>query len=312
MRVLGLSVAAILALVWPAMAGAFEGRINAVITRGNETNALLYTVGTGHVRIEVTGSTWPHPVNIVELNSGAVTLLFPHNRSFVRLKNGAAHAPSRVPADAPPAGVWREAHQTAHGAGALPAPSVPPAIGPQPGIPGGRPIATLALASPPGAPAIRDLPLPPGGLPSGIGPQPAGAGVVPAMPAMPMPMMPMPGEKLELRATTNAMTILGFPCVRYEVKQRGQTLEIWAKEKLLTYHAYLRNQPSRFGPRMLEEQWPALLEDRKLFPLRASLRLDNGAERFCFEVKSVTPEKITGEKLFQPPADYHELEPLPF
>src|SRR5215475_5092917 len=70
---------------------AFEGRIQVVTTRGSETNALLYTVGTNCLRIEVASSTtspagWPNPVDLVEPNSGMLTLLFPHNRSFVRLK----------------------------------------------------------------------------------------------------------------------------------------------------------------------------------------------------------------------------------
>jgi hypothetical protein len=333
---LGLSLVAAIALVWPQWAGAFEGKIAAELIRGTETNALLYTVGTNHLRIEVTGSTWPHPVNIVDLKSGAVTLVFPHNRSFVRLRSGGAHAPSRVPADAPSAGVSREARQTAPEAGALPVPSgigpqagapgapslpnlpsrpvgLPPGIGPQSGIAAGTQFSNPPAVLPSG-PAIGNLPLPPGGLPPGIGPQPAGGGAVPAMPAMamPMPMIAMPGEKLELQATTNTMNILGFPCIRYDVKQRGETLEVWATDKLFAYRAWLRNQPSRFGPRMLEDQWPALLESHKLFPLRAIVRFDHGAERFRFEVKSVTPEKITDEKLFQPPADYHEFEPLPF
>jgi hypothetical protein len=74
----------------------------------------------------------------------------------------------------------------------------------------------------------------------------------------------------------------------------------------------LRNEPTRFGPRMLGEQWPELLQARKLFPLRVVLRFDNGAETFRFEVKSVTPEKIADEKQFEPPDGYHELRPLPF
>ena len=130
------------------------------------------------------------------------------------------------------------------------------------------------------------------------------------MPAM--PMMPMPGEKLELTPTKDAKDILGFPCTRYELKQRGQTLEVWATEKLLPFQQYLRDQPHRFGPRMLEEQWPEMLQTRKLFPLRVILRFDNGTETFRFEVKSVTPEKIADEKRFEPPVGYHELRPLPF
>ena len=112
----------------------------------------------------------------------------------------------------------------------------------------------------------------------------------------------------------HSANILGFACARYELKQRGETLEIWATDKLLPYQPYLRNQPSRFGPRMIEEQWPEMLKERNLFPLRVSLRYDNDTVRFRFEVRSVKEEKIASPdgKLFHPPADYHEIEPLPF
>ena len=121
-------------------------------------------------------------------------------------------------------------------------------------------------------------------------------------------------EKMELKATGETTNLLGFACQRYEIKQRGETLEIWATEQLFAYQAYVRNQSRRFGPRMIEEQWPGLLTAKKLFPLRTSLRFDNGPERFRFEVKSVTRQKIEGldGKLFQPPPEYHEIQPLPF
>src|SRR5437660_11050767 len=67
-------------------AAAFEGRITVMITQGSEPTPLLYTVGANSLRIEVTGSQWPHPIDIIDLKSGALTLLFPHNRSFVTFK----------------------------------------------------------------------------------------------------------------------------------------------------------------------------------------------------------------------------------
>ena len=125
--------------------------------------------------------------------------------------------------------------------------------------------------------------------------------------------MPAMAEKLELKATGKKEKILGFACEQYELKQRGETLEIWATDQLLPYQPYLRSQPHRFGPRMLEEQWPQMLTSRKLFPLRVSLRFDNGQERFRFEVKSIKSDKIDEKDrtLFQPPADYTEVRPLP-
>ena len=121
-------------------------------------------------------------------------------------------------------------------------------------------------------------------------------------------------EKMELKATGEKTNLLGFACEKFEIKQRGETMEIWATDRLLPFQAYVRNQPPRFGPRMIEEQWGGLLTAKRLFPLRASLRFDNGAERFRFEVKAITPEKISDAsgKLFQPPPDYQEIEPLPF
>ncbi len=73
---------------------------------------------------------------------------------------------------------------------------------------------------------------------------------------------------------------------------------------------------------MIEEQWGELVKAKKLFPLLAVLKLEprlpegtaplSQPERLRFEVKAVTPQKITNENLFQPPPDYHEIESLPF
>ena len=237
---------------------AFEGRIHAVMIQGNETNALLYTVGTNSVRVEMTATNWPNPVDILDCNPGTLTLLFPNNRSFVHLKP-----------------------------------------------------ATEAASM--GAPVMPGMPMPPAGLPQGVGPQSApGAPSIPTMPNMPTPMMP--NAKLELQATGQRTNLLGFACQQYQLKQRGQTLEIWATDQLPPYQSYIRNQPHQFGPHMIEEQWPALVADKKLFPMIASLRYGSGAERMRFEVTSVSAEKIVepDEKLFQPPPQYHEVRPLPF
>jgi Domain of unknown function (DUF4412) len=275
---------------------AFEGRIHAVMTRGNETNALLYTVGTNSLRVEMTATNWPNPVDILDRNSGELTLLFPNNRSYVHLKSATDAVTAPTPGMAgmlmPPGGL-------------------PPGIGPQSG-----PVAPAMPAMPP-RPAMPARPQPPGGLPPGVGPQtPAGPGAVgmPAMPGMPMPMMPGTMEKMELQATGQATNLLGFACQRYELKQRGETLEIWATDQLLPYQPYVQNQPHHFGPRRIEEQWPELVKARKLFPLLAVLHSDHGPERFRFEVQSVTPQKLTDDdaKLFQPPAGWMEIQPLPF
>ena len=274
-------------------ATAFEGQIKAAYTQGGQTTALLYTVGTHALRIEVTGSDRPNPVDVLDLPAGILTLLLPHNRSFVRLSKLAETAAAESPGFlSPPA-------------------SLPPGIGPQVGTP---------LPGLPAPPAL------PNGLPPGVSPQAfmtnaPGAPAMPPQPSMPamgsmppMPMMPMPGEAMELKATGQTTNLLGFACERFEIKQRGESVEIWATDGLLPFQHYVRNQPPRFAPRLIEERWAGLLTARKLFPLRASLRFENGQERFRFEVLAVTPQKLKPEdaRLFLPPADYFETRPLPF
>jgi len=252
---------------------AFEGRIQAMLTRGGQMDSLLYTVGTNCLRVENTATNWPNPVDLLDRHSGVLTLLFPNNRSFVHLPPAAAAANAPAP-------------------GAMP------------------------------------MPMPPGGMPPGVGPQtgtpPAGASAMPQMPQMPqmpaaggmpaMPMMPMPMDKLELKATGETTNLLGYPCARYEIKQRGETMEVWATDQLFPYQPYVQNQPHRFGPQMIEEQWGKLVQAQKLFPLLATLKFDNGPEHFRFEVKAVTPQKLTDDdqKLFVPPDGYIKIEPLPF
>ncbi len=261
---------------------AFEGQIAATLTRGGEIQTWHYSVGTNCVRLERGETNWPFAKNLIARDTGDITLLFPHNHSFVRLKPTAENAvapPPMLPA--------------------MPAP--PPGIGP------------LTQMPPPGPPPVNvgptNLPgLPP---PPALPPMPA----MPAMPPMPaMPMMPMPGETLELKATGETTNILGYACARYEIKQRGEIMEIWATEKLLPFLAWLPNQPARFGPQMLEEKWGELLKVKKLFPLLAVLKFESGPERMRFAVSTITPEPIKDldGALFQIPDDYQEIEPLPF
>jgi hypothetical protein len=136
------------------------------------------------------------------------------------------------------------------------------------------------------------------------------AGGMPSMPMMP----PMPMERFELKATTDTTNLLGYACVRYELKQRNEVMEIWATDKLMTFQPYVQNQPHHFGPRMLEEQWGGMLKAKKLFPLLAVLKYENGPERFRFAVVSIHSQKIDDKdgSLFRPPPDYQEIQPLPF
>ena len=66
---------------------AFEGHVRATLTRGGEVETYLYTIGTNCLRVARGETNWPYTVNLVNRDSGAVTLLFANNRSFVNLPN---------------------------------------------------------------------------------------------------------------------------------------------------------------------------------------------------------------------------------
>ena len=241
----------------------FTGQIRATLARGGDAQQLITTAGTDCLRMERAETDRPYARNLIDRRTGEVTLLYPHNRSFMRLSNNTASAPVR--------------------AENVTMPQMPSGIGPQP------------ASAPPAIPAVPQMPAMGGGMPA-------------------MPMMPMPAEPLELTATEGVTNLLGFACRRYELKQRGEIMEIWAAQTNLPFAPYLQNQPPRFGPRMIEEQWADLVAAKKLFPLLAVLKFENGPERLRYEVRSITPQKPEdqSEELFRPPPDYQQLEPLPF
>ena len=140
------------------------------------------------------------------------------------------------------------------------------------------------------------------------------------MPMMQRPIIP----QLDLKPTGEKTNLLGFVCEKYELRRFGQVMEIWATDRLLPFQGYAQHQPHRFGAPTLEERWSELLKAKKLFPLLAVLRwelptsrigitpVSRAAERYRFEVKSVSSEPVTDESFFLVPAGYHEIQPLPF
>ena len=292
----------ILAGLTAANARAFEGHIDATISRGGPPIGLRYTVSTNLMLVETAETNRPATFDIIDRSSGGVTLVFPHKRCFVRYRPQAESSPAPpVPEGPPPL-------------------KVPPPGGAARTRPEGAPVS-------PGMPSMPPHPGLPEGLPPGIGPTNffGTAGRRPAIPVPPMSVdrgaglapafpMPPPGGGLGLRSTGGETNILGYACKGYEIKQWGQTMQIWATDQLVPFQDYLPNQPPGVGPPMIERQWSELLAARGLFPLRASLRLDNGMERYHFEVVSVRPARITADEArrFQTPEGYIELEPRPF
>lgn len=149
------------------------------------------------------------------------------------------------------------------------------------------------------SPEPRGMPQMPPGIPPGMG--------MPPMPSMAM-------EKLELRDLNEKTNILGYACEHFQMQQRGKILDIWATSQLGAFQPYWRSQPPSVRASTIEEQWADLLQGKRLFPLLATLKLENGLERLRFEVTSIASQRIADEnnELFQPPAGYHETLPLPF
>jgi hypothetical protein len=130
-----------------------------------------------------------------------------------------------------------------------------------------------------------------------------------------MPMMPPPTMgRMELHDTGLKTNLLGYVCKIYQIRQFGETMMIGATDQLLPFQPYLKSQPHHFGPQRLEERWGYLMKANNLFPLFATLKLDNGSERFHFEVTSIASHDLSNDETnrFQPPPEYAEIQPLPF
>jgi hypothetical protein len=239
----------------------FEGMVSAALSRGGTSRSHVESTRKGDLlRIENTTNKL-EPINIVDLAASKLTIVYPHNTTFVvvDLKKSAAGA------------------------------SGPPG----------------AAISDRGSNAASPPPIPP----------------IPPMPPMPVPGMPAPAA---LKATDKTRMIQGFDCTLYTVRERGETFEIWATKDagLFPFRLLERDSLGRpFGPPMLEETWPEKLREKSLFPLEAILKRESGGtERFSFKVdkiskseKSDNPSRTAGgqidnDKLFEPPAGYHEIQ----
>ena len=322
----------------------FEGIIEAVLVRGDYRESCTYSVGSNMLRVARNETDHPYAVNLIERDTGRITLIFPHNLSFMRMEPPAMT--SARPEDFP-------GMPTLIG-------ELPEGIGPQ-----ADSFDMPFTAMPSDLPGMPNMPaqmeagitIPPGGLPEGIGPQAGSCGIphtaMPGIPNMPdatglsgMPsdmgagmqapgMMPEPdGERagrvyegrgqsarrrrsreLLFSETGETTNLLGYACTRCELRQHDRVMEIWATDQLVPFHPWLQDPPPRHpGPQVMEEHWGELLQARKLFPLRIEVRNEEGhSVPFEFKVLSITPRQFDPEeKRFRPPPDYHELEPPPF
>ena len=330
------SILCVIASVVSAVAAdnTFEGAVSATSARpGMDAVHYVFTRKGSQLRIENTSNKL-EPINILDLNGKRLTIVYPHNTTFVNVdltkKQTQANAPG-MPAGFPPPGMPQippmpPTGTTASSPTGAPIgpnlsglPSPPPGFPspPKPSIPS-MPQSHLPAAganAPPSRGPDQMPSMPP--MPAGVGPG-AGAGMAMPMPpslgsGMP-PMPPMPGMfgPTELKKTDKTKRIQGFDCTLYTVSSRGENFEIWATNDsaLFPFQLITRDYIGRrFGPQMLEETWPELLHSKGLFPIEATLKMDpGGQERLSFKVDKIEKKKMDDSKLFLPPENYIEIQ----
>ena len=98
------------ALVSSAIAAdktAFEGTVSVMVTGAStEATQLLFTRKGNQLRIEDAARNKPEPVNLVDLASGKLTIISPHNSTFAQRRsceNARATGQTAAPSSPPPA-----------------------------------------------------------------------------------------------------------------------------------------------------------------------------------------------------------------
>lgn len=297
-----------------------EGTVMATEARGGVPVQTFYTRKDNELRIENPDKSKPEPVNIVDLAAKKLTIVYPHNSSFVVVDLtrtscvGVGDPGGRVPGGSMPVGPGSTIPATTLA-------QIGPSISPPPGFPTPPPMPSMP--SRPNNPMASGIPPMPGGMP-----MPSSLGFS----APPMPPMGGFGGAPELKKTDQTRKIQGFDCTLYTISDRMQTFEIWATpdSALFPFRLLEHNYNSRhFGPQMLEQQWVELLQKQSLFPLEATLRQvplgspsrprtspaptvgavsDSGPPLLTFKVDKIDRKKIDDEKLFQPPEGYFEIQ----
>ena len=259
-----------------------EGVVSATLTRsGAQPAHYVFTRKGALVRIENTDNKL-EPVNIIDLEGKKVTIVYPHNSTFVRVDLVAGGADAGRPSLPNPALALP---------GSTPPATMPAQIGP-------------SITPPPGFPTPPSMPA----MPNQQG---AGGPGMPPMPMMPPPMAGM-SQAEELKKTEQTKKIQGLDCTLYTIEQRGEKFDLWVASDAALFPFRLIERDflgRRFGPQMLEETWPQLLRDKSLFPIEATLKMEPGSqERLSFKVEKIEKKKIDDEKLFQPPERYIEIQ----
>ena len=283
----------------------FEGTISATLTRaGTQITNFEFNRKGNLLRIENTTNKL-EPINIVDLAANKLTIIYPHNTTFVRVdltKRAAQPGVLPLPPNSPSLGSGAAGFPTPPNASQSEAATgqIGPKISPPPGF-----------SSPPPMPSIPPMPNNPMAAAPGMG--------MPSIPMMPpMPAMPGMSGPTELKKTDKTKKIQGFECTLYTMSDRMETFEIWGTNDsdLFPFRLIERDYLGhRFGPQMIEETWPEKLREKSLFPLEATLKMDpGGQERLTFKIDKINSAKADkiDPKLFQSPDKYIEIQASQF
>jgi hypothetical protein len=268
----------------------FEGTISATLTRaGTQVTNFEFNRKGNLLRVENTTNKL-EPINIVDLAANKLTIIYPHNTTFVRVdltKRAAQPGAPPLPPNPPSLGSGAAGFPTPPNA--LQSEAATGQIGP--------------TISPPPMPSIPPIPNNPMAAAPGMG-----------MPSIPMmPAMPGMSGPAELKKTDKTKKIQGFECTLYTMRDRMETFEIWATNdsNLFPFRLIERDYLGRrFGPQMIEETWPEKLREKSLFPIEATLKMEpGGQERLSFKVGKIDSAKADkiDPNLFQPPEKYIEI-----
>jgi len=213
LKLVGVVVIALPALTGTAEKDApFEGIVSAKVTRGGtETTPLVFTRKGNLLRIE-NSTNKLEPVNIADLAANKLTIVYPHNTTFVHVdltKNAAQPAGPNLPPGFP-----TQPNISTSQLGV----QIGPRISPPPGFPSPPPIGGAPALSNQ-MPAMRNNPMA-SGVPAMPMPPSPGFGA-PGMP--PMPAMGGLGGTPELKKTDQTKKIQG-PIARYTPSAIGWRL----------------------------------------------------------------------------------------
>lgn len=228
-----------------------EGEILLRQTAGEQTTEWRFTKSAKTLRIEqLTESRPPAPVNLIDLETGDITIIAPINRSvrtfpaaaFERKEPRETVAGQEVEWEIPP------------GVGANPSPPGVGATDPRQGtapFPGGA-----GLPASPAIPGMPTIPEMPGGIPA-------------------FPDLPDQGPVGELVAHDDVREIHGHSCRFHTMRLDGQQeLALWlaTHPDLPPFALPVSDAPSPYGSRDLMQEWPAIIRRSGQFPMIVELR----------------------------------------